>query len=81
MADRLFAPWTPEQVDALNDYQRDAPMHPFTCANRGIGHRWHDDMSDLGMLIATENGWVCRDCAYTQNWAHPWMADTSWWQD
>jgi len=25
-------------------------------------------------LFATEAGWVCLDCDYTQNWAHSYMA-------
>lgn len=81
MTSKLLAPWTEEQVEALNEYQRDAPMTPFTCPNRGYSHRFHDDLRDIGVLVATEAGWTCRDCAYTQDWAHPWMADTSWWQD
>ena len=24
-------------------------------------------------LIATENGWLCPVCGYTQNWAHSFM--------
>lgn len=31
---RLDAPWTPEQVAKLNDYQLNGEMHPFTC---GVG--------------------------------------------
>ena len=26
-------------------------------------------------LIATENGWICPVCDYTQNWAHNFMAE------
>lgn len=61
----LEAPWTPEQVQALNDYQNEGWMHPFSCPR---GH---------GNLVATVEGWICRPpaCDYTQNWAHPFMAD------
>lgn len=75
----LFAPWTDEQVEALNEYQQVAPMHPFTCARRDRGHGDHGER-DVGILVATNDGWICRDCDYTQNWAHPFMADTSWWK-
>lgn len=66
------APWTTEQVAALNRWQA-GPMHPFTCFNWGDGsHRW---ATDLGVLVATEQGWVCPDCNYTQDWAHEFMLD------
>jgi hypothetical protein len=25
------------------------------------------------VLVATPRGWICRDCEYTQNWAHDFM--------
>ena len=28
------APWTPDEVDSANRWQRLRMMHPFTCANR-----------------------------------------------
>jgi hypothetical protein len=34
--------------------------------------------TDTCVLIATENGWVCPSCDYTQTWAWKWMADFSW---
>ncbi|KWU19048.1 hypothetical protein [Burkholderia cenocepacia] len=49
-------------------------MHPFTCANRHDGQHGREG-GDLGVLIATEDGWVCPHCAYTQNWAHPQMTE------
>lgn len=80
MPERLVAPWTPEQVDALNEYQTDAPMHPFTCPHRDLpAHKYHEDR-ERGLLEATPEGWRCKKCAYTQEWAYPWMADLSWWQ-
>lgn len=60
----IFAPWTKEQVDGLNRYQKSGLFHPFTCANDHGGDR---------VLVATEKGWVCERCAYTQNWAHEFM--------
>jgi len=57
----IQAPWTPEQVDALNHYQNEGWMHPFTCPN---GH---------GNLLAIKSGCVCYECDYTQHWAHDFM--------
>ena len=77
---QIQPPWSPAQVDALNAYQQGAPMHPFTCARRDDpGHTDHG-ARDIGMLVATPSGWICRDCDYRQYWAHGWMADTSWWR-
>jgi len=68
------APWTEAEVDSLNEYQKDAIFHPFTCPNRGDGpHR--ETHNQLGLLIATKDGWVCPDCFYTQTWAHDFMMD------
>ena len=62
MSDLITAPWTEEQVAALNDYQRGGWMHPFTC---------HDN----AVLVATAAGWTCLSCDFTQDWAHAFMAD------
>lgn len=64
MSDTIHAPWTPAQVEALNTYQRSGYFHPYTCGKRD---QWEHGE---GELIATENGWVCPDCSYTQDWAH-----------
>lgn len=69
----LRAPWTPEQVAALNRFQREGGMHPFTC---GGDHESHH------VLVATPDGWVCPDrpvCGYTQDWAHWFMARPDTW--
>ena len=47
--------------------------HPYTCANRGDGHHGEEG-GDLGVLIATPDGWVCPHCDYVQMTAHPAMA-------
>ena len=65
MADTIHAPFTPEQVAALNEYQEGGYMHPFTCGT--------DKCRET--LVATEAGWVCPACDYTQNWAHSFMGD------
>ena len=59
-------------------------MHPMTCPNRNDGVVFDEakcefDTSgathstaggDRGILIATQAGWVCPHCEYTQDWAH-----------
>ena len=62
--DKLQTPFTPGQVLALNAYQHRGGVHPFTC---GVDSRHRD-------LVATEAGWVCKDCDYIQTWAHGFMA-------
>lgn len=71
---RIYAPWTPEQVTALNAYQRAGRGHPFTC-----GGEQH-----LGSpsLVAYTDGWRCpqpdgKFCDYRQDWAPTFMIPTS----
>jgi hypothetical protein len=67
-----YAPWTKEQVDVLNANQAKGHIHPFTCGRRSNNqHNWYD--GDVGTLLATRSGWVCRDCDYTQDWAYNFM--------
>lgn len=67
----LKAPWTQEQVDALNRFQESGQFHPFTC---GSGNRCDDKHLDgEGRLVATVDGWVCPYCDYKQDWAHEFM--------
>lgn len=63
----IKAPWTPEQVDALNAYQQLGYVHEFTCP----GH----DGGGSRVLIAEADGWHCPSCDYIQDWAHDAMAD------
>lgn len=68
--------FTPEEVVSLNQYQQAHIFHPFTC---GSGNR--TDAAHLdgeGILVATEEGWICPYCDYKQNWAHPFMKDGTW---
>jgi hypothetical protein len=67
------APWTADEVDALNRWQS-GPYHPFTCAHRN--ETPHRITSDKGVLVASEQGWSCPDCDYTQNWAHRFMVSS-----
>lgn len=64
----IRAPWTAEQVEALNRSQQSGFVHPYTC---GSGKRTEANHLDKeGVLVATENGWRCLYCSYTQEWAH-----------
>lgn len=73
-----IAPWTPEQVENLNDYQTSGQFHAYTCARRNDGTHKQRRGEDLGQLVATEDGWTCKDCDYTQDWAHAQAADGTW---
>lgn len=79
---QVRAPWTAEQVAALNRWQANADVHPFTCGSgvrMDAAHRAfqasHPDQ-DFGQLVATENGWACPACGYRQAWAHDFMLST-----
>jgi hypothetical protein len=76
--DKIHAPFSQEAVQTLNEYQTDTgkarQLHPFTCAESGDGNHGEEG-GDRGTLIATVDGWVCPFCAYTQDWAHGFMAD------
>lgn len=74
---KRIAPWTDEEVTALNDWQQNSRMQ-FTCgaeevhrAKFGKWPEWHCK----GLLVATNQGWYCpKDgCCYTQSWAHEGM--------
>lgn len=66
--DRIEAPFTDEQVDALNAFQKACQFHPFTCPGDHIVCEQHRE------LIATNDGWVCHCGDYRQSWAHEFMA-------
>ena len=59
--DVVLAPWTEEQVKALNKYQEyalDGSAHPYTCK---CGES----------LTAYADGWECDYChRWYQNWCH-----------
>ena len=69
----LKAPWTPEQVVALNRFQHNQFVHPFTCGRRGEPDAPLHEAGEV--LVATTAGWVCQvpGCGYTQDWAHDFM--------
>jgi hypothetical protein len=62
------APWSDDQVGALNDWQRNKRFHPFTCPGDYPG------CAKRRELIATRDGWVCACGNYRQGWAHGLMA-------
>jgi len=62
--DTVEAPWTDEQVDALNRWQQCGHVHEFTCPNHHKASR---------VLEAKNDGWHCPGCTYTQTWAHVMM--------
>jgi hypothetical protein len=71
----IRAPWTDEQVAALNRFQTGGRMHPFTCRHRDQSGHVERPHADLGQLVATRDGWTCPDCGYTQDWAHRMMVE------
>lgn len=54
------AKWTAEQIETLNEHQKNPFYHPYTCGND----------STHPVLIATPTGWMCSACSYRQVWAH-----------
>jgi hypothetical protein len=64
----IKAPFTREQVNALNSWQQ--RFHPFTC---GGNRKDEKHLDGQGILVATPDGWVCPYCDYKQDWAHDFM--------
>lgn len=65
-----------EIIDMLNLRQKDNRYHPYTCGTEDCG-KWVTCKNLAGEdhevffrseLIATENGWICPNCDYTQDW-------------
>jgi hypothetical protein len=69
---QIKAPWTAEQVAALNRWQNCVYVHPFTCGS-AIQAQEHRD--GAAVLMATSDGWICPYCDYRQDWAHDFMFD------
>jgi len=67
----INAPFTIEQVERLNYFQRANIFHPYTC---GSGNRTDANHLDSeGLLVATTAGWICPYCDYKQNWCSAFM--------
>lgn len=65
----IRAPWTQQQVDALNAFQVDGRFHPFTCPGEFPMCKLKRE------LTATTEGWTCACGQYRQDWAHDMMLD------
>lgn len=68
-----FAPWTDEQVSALNEFQHEANCHPFTCGTHSSP--LDKEPKCQGILVAEPDGWRCPVCGYRQGWCHNFMLD------
>ncbi len=55
---KYYAPWSLHQIECLQRRQDSYTFHPYTCGNDSQ----HDN------LVPTSNGWICKDCDFTQNW-------------
>ena len=82
--EKIKAPFTKEQVEALNNFQKDGRFHPFTCGSpEDIAECLvaKNDVEILaiglneGILIASEDGWICPCGQYKQDWAYKFMAE------
>jgi hypothetical protein len=72
--EKVFAPFTPKQVEDLKMYHNNEMMHPFTCCGPSdIPECQRNSGKNEGVLIPTEKGWLCPCGKYTQNWAHDFM--------
>lgn len=67
---RIKAPFSSEQVEALNRWQKNGHVHPFTCGNK---RNDTNHTGGEGVLIATTDGWICPFCSYQQDWAYDFM--------
>jgi hypothetical protein len=57
----IIAPWTDEEVEALNCFQTCGKVHPYTCGGGGGPHSGVD-------LVATNEGWYCPKCGSVVQW-------------
>lgn len=72
---KITAPFTPEQVKKLQQWQNTLSFHPFTCCSHEGCERGED--KDGGVLVPSTEGWICPCGKYTQDWAHDFMADST----
>jgi hypothetical protein len=74
--ERIYAPFTDEQVEKLNRFQSTKSIHPFTCCTPSeIRECQRRLRRNEGILIATNDGWVCPCGEYVQDWAYAGMLD------
>lgn len=66
ITNKYSAPWTPEQVASLKEYQRSNRFLPFVCPSRHI-------------LVPQPDGLICPNCpGFSLKWVYPWVLDSSW---
>lgn len=65
---KVDAPFTEEQVESFNAFQRNSGKHPYTCGND----------SSHALLIAAPDALKCPDCEYHQSWAHSFSLGWTW---
>ena len=69
----IYAPFTKEQADSINEFQKSKYYHSFTCP------------VCRSPLIVTDGFLKCskdpENHGYLQNWCHNFMADWSWKND
>lgn len=78
------APFSKELIEKLNANQNSGNSHPYTCGGSGhipdckrqaaYDKRFKGEKVDFtneneGVLIATQEGWVCPCGKYTQDWS------------
>lgn len=81
----IKVPFDKELVDNLNDYQMKGLFHPYTCCSpddipeckrilsykkRREGETVDFNSENEGILVATEQGWICPCGKYKQDWCH-----------
>lgn len=81
--ERISAPFSKKQVEALNKFQKSGKDYPFTCL--GMPHipnkhsaymgRTRAICPNEGLLIATEKGFICPCGSYTEDWAFKFMTE------
>lgn len=64
-----------DSVEARNALQKSGRLHPYTCGNNRTdeAHTAYqkEHGGDHGQLVATEEGWLCPVCGYTQKITRP----------
>ena len=76
----VHAPFSDDQTQALNTYQRLGQFHPYTCGGErdDVEHHLYaaaQHHHDTGMLVAIKTGLLCPVCGYLQTWAHAMIAN------
>ncbi len=70
--EKITAPFSEDQVNALNHYQEHTNFHPFTCWGVGCKKLYQNNG---GKLMATPEGWICPCAEFKQDWAYKIMTE------